>query len=174
MGPLCGRPLPDEMTTACQASAPGVARPGSRTSGIMSGMAATRLMTSGVLARRAGMSVKAVRAYADAGLIYSTGRSAAGYRLFADEALWCVGVIRGLRALGLTVAEIKLLGDDGGPVGPQLARLLATAKRRTADRVGELQQLLARIAQFEAAHRGELSGEVEFDTGDPRAATARP
>jgi len=42
-------------------------------------------------------------------LIYSVGRTAAGYRLFEDEALWCVEMIRGLRALGLTVAEIGSL-----------------------------------------------------------------
>lgn len=132
-------------------------------------LVAMGLMTTGVLARRAGMSVKAVRAYADAGLIYSTGRSAAGYRLFADEALWCVEVIQGLRALGLTVVEISALGDGDEPVGPQLSRLLVTARARAAARVDELRQVLARIEEFEAAHHAELAGEVDFDTGDPRA-----
>ena len=119
------------------------------------------------------MPVKAVREYADTGLIYSSGRNAAGYRLFADEALWCVEVIRGLRALGLTVAEIQALSDSGQPLGPQLARLLDTAKARTSTRIDELQQLLARIEAFEAEHRAELAGEAEFDTGDPRATPHR-
>lgn len=127
-----------------------------------------RLMTTGVLARRSGMSVKAIREYADAGLIYTQGRSPAGYRLFAEEALWCVRVIDGLRSLGLTVLEIRGLGESGEPVGPQLARLLSAAKARTAD----LQQLLARIEAFEGEHRSELAGEVAFDTGDPRGGTA--
>ncbi|HEU5006846.1 MAG TPA: MerR family DNA-binding transcriptional regulator [Jatrophihabitantaceae bacterium] len=52
-------------------------------------------MTTGALARRTGLSVKAVREYADAGLIYTTGRSAAGYRLFA---------LRGERRLRPTTA----------------------------------------------------------------------
>lgn len=126
------------------------------------------LMTSGALARRAGMSVKAVRQYADAGLIYSVGRSRAGYRLFEDEALWCVQVIHGLRALGLTVAEIGELSDSAERVGPRLARLLDAARERTTDRIDELRQLLERIDAFEAEHRAELDGEIDFDTGDPR------
>jgi DNA-binding transcriptional MerR regulator len=129
------------------------------------------LMTVGQLARRTGMSVKAIRAYADAGLIYTQPRSPAGYRLFAQEALWCAQVIGGLRALGLTVAEIVRLGESGEPIGPHLARLLAAAKGRSAARIEQMQQLLARIDEFEAEHRAELAGEVVFDTGDPRAGT---
>jgi MerR family copper efflux transcriptional regulator len=126
-------------------------------------------MTTGALARRAGMSVKAVREYADAGLIYSIGRTRSGYRLFEDEALWCVAMIHGLRGLGLTVAEIRALSGSAEPVGPRLGQLLDRARDRTAAKIEELKQILARIDDFEAAHRTELAGEVEFDTGDPRA-----
>lgn len=130
-------------------------------------------MTIGKLAQRTGMSVKAIREYADSGLIYTQGRSPAGYRLFAEEALWCAQVIDGLRSLGLTVAEIRRLDEAAGPIGPQLARLLSTAKARAAARVADLQALLARIEAFEAAHRAELAGEAAFDTGDPRATQRR-
>ncbi len=125
-------------------------------------------MTSGVLARRAGLSVKAVREYADAGLIYSIGRSGAGYRLFDEEALWCVQMIQGLRSLGLTVAEIHLLAGAHEQIGPRLARLLEAAKTRVGVRITELQQVLERIEAFEANHGPELAGDVKFDTGDPR------
>lgn len=131
-------------------------------------------MTSGVLARRAGMSVKAVRGFADAGLIYTVGRSRAGYRLFDDEALWCVEMIRGLRALGLTIAEICALSDSDEQVGPRLSRLLEEARRRSNDRIGELQQILERLDQFQAQHRAELAGDVEFETGDPRQVDPHP
>lgn len=125
-------------------------------------------MTTGALARRTGLSVKAVREYADAGLIYTPGRSATGYRFFDDEALWCVDVIRGLRALGLTVAEIRTLAGTDQPVGPRLASLLETARDRAHARISELQQILNRIQDFEHQHQAELRGQVEFDTGDPR------
>lgn len=126
------------------------------------------VMTSGTLASRTGLSVKAVREFADIGLIYTVGRSASGYRLFGDEALWCAQMISGLRSLGLTIAEIRTLADSAEPVGPRLARALATARKRTSGRIDELRELLARIDAFEAEHRAELAGNVEFDTGDPR------
>ena len=64
------------------------------------------VMTIGTLSRRTGVSVKALRAYQDMGLIYTMGRSAGNCRLFGDDALWCVGVVGGLRSLGLTLEEI--------------------------------------------------------------------
>jgi DNA-binding transcriptional MerR regulator len=69
-------------------------------------------MTIGTLSRRTGVPVKALRAYEDMGLIYTVGRSPGNYRLFGDEALWCVGVVGALRDLGLTLEEIR--GQDRG------------------------------------------------------------
>lgn len=132
------------------------------------------VMTIGVLSRRTGVPVKALREYADAGLIYTAGRSAANYRLFDDEALWCVGVINSLRAVGLTVAEIRQLAglylrswDE--PVGPTLATLLHDARSRTTARISELQRLLERIDQFETDYAAELTGQRDLRARDPRA-----
>src|SRR5690348_10579233 len=57
-------------------------------------------MTIGSLARRTGMPVKMLREYEDMGLIYSVGRSPGNYRLFGQDALWCVEMVRTLRGLG--------------------------------------------------------------------------
>jgi hypothetical protein len=65
--------------------------------------AATSVMTIGTLARRTGVPVKTLREYEDLGFIYTVGRRAGNYRLFGDEALWCVGVVGTLRGLGLTL-----------------------------------------------------------------------
>jgi len=132
-------------------------------------LALMNAMTTGVLARRAGLTLKTVRAYADAGLIYSVGRTAAGHRLFEDEALWCVATIRGLRGLrglGLTVAEIGSLGAAAHR-GLRLADLLDAAAARTATRIVQLQDTLERIEAFRAENGAELAGEADF-TGDPR------
>jgi MerR family copper efflux transcriptional regulator len=56
------------------------------------------LMTVGELARRTGLSIKAIRRYEALGLIYSAGRSEGNYRLFDDSALWCAQVIETLRS----------------------------------------------------------------------------
>jgi hypothetical protein len=54
-------------------------------------------MTIGTLSRSTGVPVKQLREYADQGLIYTVGRSPGKYRLFGDEALWCVRMINDFR-----------------------------------------------------------------------------
>jgi DNA-binding transcriptional MerR regulator len=89
-------------------------------------------MTIGDLALRTGVAVKVLRRQQDMGLIYTRGRSPAGYRLFDENALRCVQVVRGLRDLGLTEAEIAQLAsccdDDPWLVRPQLTVLLARSQ----------------------------------------------
>jgi MerR family transcriptional regulator, copper efflux regulator len=74
-------------------------------------------MTIGQFSRRSGVPIKVLRDYEDLGFLYTLGRSESNYRLFGEEALWCVQVIQGLRSLGLTLKEIKtLLGLVRGTV----------------------------------------------------------
>ena len=73
------------------------------------GPQARAVMTIGTLARRTGVPVKTLREYEDLGLIYTVGRSPGNYRLFGEEALWCVGIVGTLRGLGLTLSEIQEL-----------------------------------------------------------------
>lgn len=132
-------------------------------------------MTIGDLSRRTGVSVKILRTYEDMGLIYTVGRSAGNYRLFDQEALWCVGVVSGLRSLGLTLAEIQelaavYLGQAGEPIGPRLAGLLGAVRGRTADRIAELEKLVERVNAFEAEHTDEFAGLADFRAQDPRFA----
>ena len=70
------------------------------------------LMTVGELSRRTGLSIKAIREYEALGLIYSAGRSDGNYRLFDETALWCARVITEWRSVGLTIKQIKRLGDS--------------------------------------------------------------
>jgi MerR family copper efflux transcriptional regulator len=89
-------------------------------------------MTIGELARRTGLSVKAIREYEARGLIYTLGRSAGNYRLFDESALWCAQVIANLRAVGLTIKEIERVASEylvrpEEPIGPHIAPLLASA-----------------------------------------------
>jgi len=130
------------------------------------------VMTIGALSRRTGVPVKALREYEDLGLIYTVGRSAGNYRLFDEEALWCVAVIGTLRKLGLTLAEIGDLADSylqrpGEPVGPRLAEVLTAVRARTENRIAELGQLLERLDHYQSLYAGELAGRADFRTLDP-------
>jgi MerR family copper efflux transcriptional regulator len=132
-----------------------------------------RLMTVGELARRTGMSAKAIRQFEGLGLIYSAGRSEANYRLFDQSAIWCIQVIGNLRSLGLTIKEIQRLAAvylerPGEPIGPRLAELLDRAEQRIEKRREELDRIQRRIREFRAANRAALSGRSDLIDGDPR------
>jgi DNA-binding transcriptional MerR regulator len=128
-------------------------------------------MTVGELSRRSGTPARALRTWTDMGLVYSAGRSPAGYRLYDESALWCVAVIAELRGLGLTIAEIRdlaavYLGRPGEPVGPHLAALLRRARDRADARIRTLQELRERIDQALAGD--DLAGEA-LRQADPQA-----
>lgn len=128
-------------------------------------------MTIGDLARRTGVPVKVLRRHEDMRLIYTRGRSPAGYRLFDEDALWCVGLIRDLRSLGLTEAEIQQLADNHSEgcqlVGPQLAEILRRVRARTQARIRELEQLRWRVENFERRHRPALEDRSVSDPWGP-------
>ena len=129
-------------------------------------------MTVGELARRTGMSAKAIRQFEALGLIYSAGRSEANYRLFDESAMWCVQVISNLRSLGLTIKEIQQLAAvyldrSGEPMGPRLAALLDGAERRIEERREELDRIQRRIRDFRVANRAALAGRSDL-MSDPR------
>jgi MerR family copper efflux transcriptional regulator len=134
-----------------------------------------QLMTVGELARRTGLSIKAIRRYEGLGLIYSAGRSEGGYRLFDESALWCAQVIATLRSLGLTIREIDQLGraylsQPDEPIGPRLAAVLDQTERRIDDRIAELTAVRARIREYRAEHAVGLAGRPGDDLFglDPR------
>lgn len=60
----------------------------------------------GEVARRSGVSVKTIRFYCDQGLLRPSGRSAGGYRLFSPDTLAELVIIRALRAMDVSIAEL--------------------------------------------------------------------
>jgi DNA-binding transcriptional MerR regulator len=137
-----------------------------------SGPGRARLMTVGELSQRTGLSRKAIRDLEQRGLISSAGRSEANYRLYDEEALWCVQMISGLRSLGLTLAEIQQFGADyqarpGEHAGPRLAALLERVQQRVTAQLAELEQILERIEAFREANAAALAGEPDAHLGPP-------
>ncbi|MEU8193517.1 MerR family transcriptional regulator [Microbispora amethystogenes] len=63
--------------------------------------------TIGALARRTGLTVKAIRFYSDTGIVPPADRSPAGYRLYDIGALARLDLVRTLRDLGLDLAVIR-------------------------------------------------------------------
>jgi MerR family transcriptional regulator, copper efflux regulator len=114
------------------------------------------LMTIDELSRRTGMSLRALRRYEAMGLIYTAARSPRNSGLFDETALRCVHVIRSLRALGLSLGEIRqlagiYLAHPDQPIGSALAERLSAVRARLDRRAAKLRELRRRLDEFEAA-----------------------
>jgi len=138
-------------------------------------MLPSKSMTIGQLARRSGVSIKALRGYERLGLVYTLGRSESNYRLFDESALWCVQVIRSMRSLGLTLKEIRelttiYLERPGEKIGPHLGEKLDHALACVEARISDLQALRRRIIDFRATHAPALTGQIDLAlyASDPR------
>jgi DNA-binding transcriptional MerR regulator len=69
------------------------------------------LYSIGDLARRTGLTVKAIRFYSDRGIVPPTDRSPAGYRLYGIDAVARLDLVRTLRELGLDLPTIRKVLD---------------------------------------------------------------
>lgn len=104
----------------------------------------TSLMTIGQIARRTGVSAKALRLYEADGLLQPERRSPAGWRLYGAAALRRLQKIVLLRGAGFSLAEIAGLLDGSA------ARALLQA------RIARLEHDLARQATALAALRATV------------------
>ncbi len=68
-------------------------------------------MSIGELARRTGLPVMTLRFYSDRGLVEPAGRSEAGCRVYGEEAIARVALVRTLRDLGVGLATIARVVD---------------------------------------------------------------
>ncbi|MFF0739555.1 MerR family transcriptional regulator [Streptomyces sp. NPDC004111] len=84
------------------------------------------LYAIGDLARRTGLTVKAIRFYSDSGIVPPTERSPAGYRLYDIDALTRLDLVRTLRELGLDLAAVRKVLDHEVSV-PEMAAAHADA-----------------------------------------------
>ncbi|MEV4595848.1 MerR family transcriptional regulator [Amycolatopsis sp. NPDC049253] len=80
------------------------------------------LLSIGELARRAKLSVKAVRYYSDLGLVPTNGRDSAGRRRYSPDAAKRLGLIRALRALGVGLRTIRAVVGREAELGDVAAR----------------------------------------------------
>ncbi|MGW0593398.1 MerR family transcriptional regulator [Streptosporangium sp. NPDC002607] len=65
------------------------------------------LYSIGDLARRTGLTVKAIRFYSDRGIVPPTDRNPAGHRLYGIDAVARLDLVRTLRDLGLNLPTVR-------------------------------------------------------------------
>nr|WP_307852993.1 MerR family transcriptional regulator [Kitasatospora sp. RG8] len=128
----------------------------------------------GELARRTGLTVKAIRFYADEGLVPPAGRTPAGYRRFDVHALARLDLVRTLRELGLDLATVRRVLEREAPLREVAAahaealdvqirtlRLRRAVLRAVAERgsTPEEMRLMHKLAKLSDAERRRLIGD---------------
>jgi len=103
--------------------------------------------TIGKLAAAEGIAAETLRYYERIGLLRPEARSAAGYRLYGEEARRRLRFIRRAQALGFTLSEIGellALGDE-----PDAS--MAEVKALTAEKLADIERRIADLERMRAA-----------------------
>lgn len=111
----------------------------------------------GQVAERTELSLKTIRHYDEVGLVQPSARSTGGFRLYTDADVDRLLVIRRMKPLGFTLAEIKHLLDtldvlddvSAGPAPRAVAQAdLLTFRDKAADSAERLRRHLAYAEEF--------------------------
>jgi DNA-binding transcriptional MerR regulator len=123
------------------------------------------------VARMAGVSVRALHHYDEIGLLRPSGRSEAGYRLYAQADLERLQQVMFFRALEFPLEEIaRIMGDPDFDVGAALRmqrQLLAEKAVRVRGLIAAVDAAIARLEKGETSMNNEEMFEV-FEGFDPK------
>lgn len=114
-------------------------------------------MRIGDLARRAGVSAKALRFYEDAGVLPAPARMPSGYRDYDETALARLRFVKAAQAAGLTLAEIVQVVAVRDATGPPCGHVVEVLDRHAADldaRIGELRATRAEVQRLRERAEG--------------------
>jgi DNA-binding transcriptional MerR regulator len=103
-------------------------------------------MRIGDLAKRAGMTMRTIRYYEQRGLIGPARRTRGGFRLFRDDTLRKLRLIKNLQGLDMALDQVKAFFDTrrSGAAAAEIAPALQEVLR------GQLRDVERRMDQFRA------------------------
>lgn len=114
-------------------------------------------MQIGQVAARTELSIRTVRHYDDVGLVTPSARSAGGFRLYTEDDVNRLLVIRRMKPLGFTLAEMKDLlaaldvldtGDATAEQREAAVQCLREYREKTSDSADRLRRQLAYAEEF--------------------------
>ncbi|TFV54911.1 MerR family transcriptional regulator [Mycobacterium sp. PS03-16] len=114
-------------------------------------------MQIGTVAARTELSIRTVRHYDDVGLVTPSARSAGGFRLYTEDDVHRLLVIRRMKPLGFTLAEMKDLlaaldvldsGDATADQRDAAVRCLRDYREKTQESAERLRRQLAYAEEF--------------------------
>ena len=124
-----------------------------------------RTFQIGEAAERAALSLRSVRYYEEMGLVAPESRTAGGFRLYTDEHVHRLHLIRRMKPLGFSLQQMRELLDardairkDGGDVAARerLAGFARDAAERAADLAAKAQRGEQLVEVLERESRGEV------------------
>jgi DNA-binding transcriptional MerR regulator len=99
------------------------------------------------------LPIKTIRFYSEEGLIHPSGRSEGGYRLFSEEVLEELTLIRTLKAMEMPLQDVRQILESRRS-GDCTCVALQDRIRRKA---GEIEQKIAALRDLHTELRGLLS-----------------
>lgn len=112
------------------------------------------MMHIGELAEKTALSLRTIRHYDEIGLLVPSGRSEGGYRLYTDDDLARLLLIRRMKPLGYSLDQMAdlLRAIDGaigaGPAGESARRALSDFRVDAEERRAKLEEQLAAADEF--------------------------
>ncbi|MBT2596886.1 MerR family transcriptional regulator [Arthrobacter sp. ISL-72] len=110
----------------------------------------SRTMHIGELAERTGLSLRTIRHYDEVGLLPATGRTEGGFRVYAENDVERLTIIKQMKPLGFSLEEMAEILDilsalesgahTGGPGHEKLAEFMERAKNQRAKMARNLAQ----------------------------------
>lgn len=130
---------------------------------------ATPTMHIGALAERTGMSLRTLRHYDETGLLRPSGRSEGGFRLYTDDDLARLLVIRRMKPLGFSLDEmadllevVDQLRASAGSTGSADGADSASSGDNAADTHGPLRARLDAYVESAQVRRAELARKLDM------------
>lgn len=127
-----------------------------------------KLVTIGEAAQRTGLSAKMIRHYEASGLLQCSKRTEAGYRLYNNQQLQLLGVIRQARKLGFPIIQIQsllTLWQNPDRTSREVKLITQHHLSEIEEKINELQQMRQSLKQLsdncsgdENAHCAILDG----------------
>jgi len=102
-------------------------------------------MQIGIVAKKVGVSVDAIRFYERNGLLQRAARTQGGFRTYGEADVEALEFVRRVQGLGFKLSEIRgLLSLRGNRLQP-----CAPVRRRLQERLGDVQQKLVDLHKLE-------------------------
>lgn len=137
-------------------------------------MVGETMIQIGELAERVGLSLRTVRYYEEMGLLSPKKRSEGGFRLYTEDHVDRLALIKQMKPLGFTISEMRELLDARATLRSQraaakargaAAQSLSAFADRAAERVLELRAQLDQAESFAAELRRETDAAAAATVG---------